>query len=84
MKEEEFEKNCKEIIEEYGRKWDIKPHILAGSLWWKEAMKEAYYKGIQEGRKETKQQLREVIEKYKGDYRSLIVNDFIKEVLNVI
>ena len=38
-------KTNKEIIEEasqrYGKMWDIKPHALAGKLWWKSAMNDA-------------------------------------------
>jgi len=38
-------KTKKQIIEEasqkYGKMWDIKPHVLAGQLWWKDAMEDA-------------------------------------------
>lgn len=42
---EEFEKECNDIIRRHGKLWMIKPHVLNGALWWKDAMEEAYYKG---------------------------------------
>ena len=42
---EEFERECKDIIEMYGKQWDIKPHVLKGCLWWKDAMEKAFWKG---------------------------------------
>jgi len=29
------------VAERYGKMWDIKPHVLAGKLWWKDAIEDA-------------------------------------------
>jgi len=44
----------------------------------------SYKDGLKEGREQKEKQIKDAIEKYIGDYRSLIANDIARELLKVI
>ena len=73
---EEFETNCKAIINRFGKMWDIKPHVLSGQLWWKDAMEDTYNQGKQEANKDCKLVFNTIIHKLEDNrnrYSDIIV-----------